>query len=134
MRAFSSRVVPSSQWADGGFTLIEVMVALAILATALFVLLEAHYASLQMYDDSRDEVTKRTLWEWAIGKAKLEVSAGNFSGSGEFSKRFPDMSYSFEASPIGDDTGVQLLEVVVRITSPQEEREMSFFAYDMRPM
>jgi prepilin-type N-terminal cleavage/methylation domain-containing protein len=116
----------------GGFTLIEVMVALAILSTALFVLLQAHYGSLRLYDDSRDQVTRRALLEWAVGKAELEVHGGTLSGSGEYSKRFPDTSYSFEATPIGDDSGVGLLDVVVRVSTAQEEQEMSFFVYDMR--
>lgn len=59
----------SSRAANAGFTLVEVMIALAVLGTAIFVLLETHYGSLRAQDTLRQEVQMRNLMSDAVGLA-----------------------------------------------------------------
>ncbi len=113
-----------------GFTLIEIMIALGILGTALFVLLHAQYVTLHLCVDVQEEVIMRNLLEQALAQAEIEVLAGNGVGVGEFGKRYPDYAYSFEAVHMGEDETVRLYEVIVKVEGPIETRTMSIFVYD----
>ena len=67
--------IDPSRFARSGFTLIEIMVALGILGTALIVLLNAHYAALHLCSDAQEEVIVRTLTERALAQGEIEVGA-----------------------------------------------------------
>lgn len=114
-----------------GFTLIEIVIALAILSTALFVLIQAHYASLNLYEYSRDATIVNNLMRQAVGMAEVEVLAGNLTGGDEFGRRYPGYKYSFDAQPIGDDPGVMLYDVTVRIEGDETSHEMHLLVYDL---
>jgi prepilin-type N-terminal cleavage/methylation domain-containing protein len=115
-----------------GFTLIEIVAALAILGTALFVLLEAHLGAMRLCADAQDEVMVRSLLQQAVAQAEVEVQMGNTSGSGKFGKRYPGYSYAFQANPVGEDQTVLLFEVLVKVEGLAETRTMSVFVYDKR--
>ncbi len=114
-----------------GFTLIEIVIALAILSTALFVLIQAHYGSLNLYEYSRDATLVNTLMRQAVGMAEVEVLAGNLTGGDEFGRRYPGYKYSFDAQPVGDDPGVMLYDVTVRIEGDEVSHEMHLLVYDL---
>lgn len=113
-----------------GFTLIEVMAALAILGTALFVLLDAHYAALRMNTMMSEEVSMRQFVESVASWAEVEVSAGNLAGAGDFGKRNPDYTWEFSATQESDDESVLLYSVEAKVTGPSEERLLKFYVYD----
>ena len=113
-----------------GFTLLEVLTALAIVGTALFVLLNAHHSALKMHLLTYEEVDFRQLVETAAARAEVEVLAGNYGDSGDFGARFPGFAWSFDAQQTGDDELVLLYGVSVSITGPDEERSLSFYVYD----
>ncbi|MBX7255867.1 MAG: prepilin-type N-terminal cleavage/methylation domain-containing protein [Candidatus Hydrogenedentes bacterium] len=111
---------------SAGFTLVEVMIALAVLGTAIFVLLEAHYGSLRAQDTLREEVQMRNLMSEAIGYAELSVATAKLSDSQEFGRRYPGFSYSFEAQLVGESFP-GLYDVMVRVEGPKETRERQIF-------
>lgn len=115
-----------------GFTLIEVMVALAVLGSALFVLLEAHYAALRNQNELRDEVLLRSLVSQAMGIAEVEVAGGNYKDSEEFGKRYPDYKYSFDAQPVGEQYPA-LYDVLVTVEGPNVKREVHSFMLTRDP-
>ena len=59
-----------------GFTLIEVVVALGILASALVILLESHYGSLQLFDAAQNIAFTDQLMEHAIGESERLALTG----------------------------------------------------------
>lgn len=117
---------------DGGFTLIEVLVALAILGTSLFILLDNHYSSMLLFAQTKETVTLRHLTNRVIGEAEVEVSAGNLTGSGDFGQRFPEYSYSFEAVEPQPENLPRFYEVRVSVQGPSEAKEVSFLLFDGR--
>ena len=115
-----------------GFTLIEVMIAMAVLGSALFVLLQAHHAALQAHNELRDEVILRNLTALAVGIAEVEVAGGNLADSEEFGDRYPDFDYSFDARPVGEGYPA-LYDVLVKVKGPGVDREVHTFMLTRDP-
>jgi prepilin-type N-terminal cleavage/methylation domain-containing protein len=116
-----------SSHADG-FTLLEVVVALAILGGSLFVLLHAHLNALDANDRQLRAVVLGNLIGQAIGQAETELSAGKTSGSNDFGKRFEEYSYAFEAQLVGEQYP-NLYELTITVETPDEEYITSVFTY-----
>lgn len=117
---------------ESGFTLIEVMIAMAVLGSALFVLLQAHHGALSAHTELRDEVLMRNLMALAVGIAEVEVAGGNLTDSQEFGDRYPDFDYSFDAQPVGEGYPA-LYDVLVKVTGPNVEREIHTFMLTRDP-
>lgn len=115
---------------SGGFTLVEIMVAIAIIGTALLVLLDSHYAALNLFNTAREEVIMQSCIERATGEAEVQVLAGQLSGSGDFGKKFPDYSYSFTAQVSGQEY-VPIYGVTVSVQGPLETKEVQMLVYGM---
>jgi len=113
-----------------GFTLVEIMVALGIVTTALFVLLDAHYTALRLNDSMADEVNMRQFIESAASKAELGVLKNVLEDSGDFGKRYADYTWSYSATQESDDETVMLYSVQVNIKGPAEERGAKFYVYN----
>jgi hypothetical protein len=110
------------------------MLALGVLATAFFLLIQAHYGTLDLFDRAREQADEAALLQQIEGIARTEIAAGNFSGSGDFSKRLEDFSWSFEAQEAGEDYP-GLLEVQMVLTRPDEEEvALNFLAFDDQPV
>jgi len=87
-----------------GFTLIEIMIALAILGMSLFILLDMHYNAVQVQTRLENEVRVRNLLSLASGISEVEIAAGNLNGSEEFGDRYPGWSYSFDGEEFDSST------------------------------
>jgi prepilin-type N-terminal cleavage/methylation domain-containing protein len=116
---------------DAGFSLIEVLVALAILGMAGVVLLDAHYGALGLFADTQDEVLTQNFMDRAVGEAEIAVMAGSLSGGGDFGAHYPDYAYSFTAQLTGEQQTVPLYTVMVVITGPKDSRNIMFMVYNI---
>ena len=108
----------------------EVLVALAILGTGMFILFQNQYASMNLLADAQESTSLRLLLQKAVGEAEREVMLGNEDGDGEFGMRYPDFSYTYTSTAINEDEVPGLLEVTVSVTGPTDEREMKFYMFD----
>ena len=117
---------------ERGFTLMEIMAALVILGMSVFILLQAHYSALSMYETITNEINTRALIERAMGEAELGVFTGELSGDGDFGAQYDEgFTWSYEAVHRGEDTLVQLYEVNVTVNLPDGTNKlMSFLLYN----
>ena len=116
-----------------GFTLAEVLVALAILGTALFVLIGAHQSALRLQLESENVLEERQLLEGAVARAEVAVMTGNLNASGEFGPRYPGYGWSFDAVNTSSDGQVPLYQVTARLQTPDGEKKLDFFYFDTGP-
>ena len=119
-----------SRHGTDGFTLIEVVAALAILGVALLVLLETHFASLNLFIDVEDQARMDLFVTQAVGIAEFEVLAGSEAGEGDFGENYEGYAYSFTADLRDPEVTPGLFDVTVRITGPDETHSVTFLLYD----
>lgn len=118
--------------ADGGrsgFTLIEVMAALAILGTALLILLNTHFKSMSLHERTDQAVFMDGLMSWAMGAAETEVQSGVLNGDGDFGERYEGYSYSFSATLFDESMPVALYTVAVFAHGPDDDRTLMMLVY-----
>ena len=92
-----------------GFTLIEVLVALTILAGSIFVLMNTHYSAMNLHVIAVDEVNSRVLLEGALAHAEMGIAGKELTGGGDFGTRYPGYSWSYEALEVGGEEGSPIL-------------------------
>ena len=97
-----------------GFTLLEVMLAMAILAIALTAVFQSQSQSISMANSSRFSTTASLLAQSKMA----EIEAMSFeeinSGSGDFGDDFPDYSWNVDVS----DTEIEYLKrIEVTVTN-----------------
>lgn len=112
-----------------GFTLMEVVVAMAILSVSAVLLLESHYATLDLTAEAQSVATANRLLEAAVSYAQIQTIAGETRGDGEFGELYPGYSYAFTADEVDHDQRSGLYQVEVVFTTPTEAVEHTFFVY-----
>ena len=115
---------------DAGFTLLEVLIALAILSGAVVILLESHYATMRLFADTQEAATVEMLMQQGTALAETEILSGEESGDCDFGELYPDYKYGYQARFLDDIELPGLLEVEFTLYGPYENREITFRVYD----
>ena len=84
---------------SSGFTLLEVMVAMAILATAFVAVLRLHSDSMEMVISSRAHTKAAELAQYKMTEIKNAVLENLFFKSGEFTEYDPDYRWEIRVEP-----------------------------------
>jgi prepilin-type N-terminal cleavage/methylation domain-containing protein len=115
--------------AAAGFTLIEVVVALTLLGAGVFILLQSHYGTMNLFITARDSAMEELAVGQALANAEREVLSGETQGGGEIGAAFEGYSYSFSAEQQDETETPGLFEVTVSVTGPNLEREVNYLVY-----
>jgi len=129
-----SALMPASPPQNGGFTLVEVLAALAILGGALFILLNTHYGALKLHEEMASAVLRRELMERVVSDAEFKVLSGTLTESGEFEGRYVGYTWSFNGTPTGgsEETPMPYYQVTATLRTPDgEEESLNFYVYDI---
>ena len=98
---------------EGGFTLLEVMLAMSILAIALVAVFQSQSQSISMMARSRFDTAAPLLAQAKMAEIEATASGEVTSDSGDFGDRYPGYSWSFEI--LGTEIpGVEKVEVAVK--------------------
>ncbi len=110
------------------FTLIEVLVALAILATSFVVLLEAHGFGVRASKDLRDETLAALLAKDLMARIEAEGNLQEGEVSGEF-KGFPGFWYhmTVDRSMFYDD--IYMVQLTVMWGDPAAPRKFELLHF-----
>jgi len=87
--------IRSGEFRELGFTLLEVMVAIAILGTALVSLLSLHHQSMQSVIRAQDMTRASMLAQAVMTEAELERFPDLGRSSGDFQSSFPGQFQDF---------------------------------------
>lgn len=115
-----------------GFTLMEVLTALAILGSTAFVLFNIHYNAMRLHEEALGISDDYQLLSMICAKAEMGVISGTLTDGGDFGDRFEGYSWSYSATPIGSDPTIALYAVNVTINKPDgEARNVNFLCYGL---
>ena len=108
---------------EGGFTLLEVMIALSIVAGVIITVLVSLYYQLGIVNDNRDIVIATILGKKMVGKA--ELLAPTEKKKGDFGSEFPQFSWELNL----EDTQFKTLKRMDMKILWGKGREVSIASY-----
>jgi general secretion pathway protein I len=97
-----------------GFTLMEVMIAMAILAIALVAVFQLQSQSISMSTDSRFMTTAALLAQSKMVEAEAGSNLVNHSEDGDFGPDYPQYTWRLE---VGDTKLPQFKKIEVTVTN-----------------
>ncbi len=108
MLSFSNRSCGQVGRGTSGFTLLEVMVAVAIIAIAIVTLIGAQSQSVAIATNSKFEAAASLLAQWKVAELNLQDYSELTSSSGNFGEDFPNFSWTIEVTELSTgDTGIK---------------------------
>ena len=91
-----------------GFTLLEVMVAVAVIAIAFVTLIGAQSQSVAIATDSRFDTMASLLAQGKLAEMSLLDYTALSDSTGDFGKEFPGFSWKTEVTELSEgDTGIK---------------------------
>jgi type II secretion system protein I len=113
----------------GGFTLIEILIALAILSVAGITLVESNTVSMHLWNRHRETVIVRQLLERKMAEAEVNALSGSKSDSGEFEGVHSGYTWDVESRPFEEQS---LYELTCTITTPTgREYKLTYIYFDV---
>ena len=107
-----------------GFTLLEVMIAMAILAIALVAVYQSQSQSLSMASDSRFLTTASLLAQGRMAEIDAAAPLQMVNGNGDFGEAFPDYKWDVE---IGDVEEIPLLKrIALTVTNSRMTKRNTY--------
>ncbi|RTZ96325.1 MAG: hypothetical protein DSY90_11080 [Deltaproteobacteria bacterium] len=114
-----------------GFTLLEVMVALAVITTVLVSVYQLHAQSLSLALETRFYSRAPFLAQQTLSEMTSGAGESLESGSGDFGEDFPGMRWEFAVEPVESDLAekvpIQLMKIDITISDAGDA-----FHYTMR--
>ena len=93
---------------SAGFTLLEVMVAVALIAITLVTLLGAQAQSVSIANGSRFDAMASLLAQWKLTEFSLQDYEQLASSEGNFGEEYPHFSWKSEVNELAEDeTGIK---------------------------
>jgi general secretion pathway protein I len=112
----------SARRPKNGFTLLEIMAALAIMATALVALLGTHLTSLDLAYRHKEQTLAAMLAQQKMGESLTIPFDELSSDSGDFAPDHPEIEWEMEVSD-ADIENLKEVRVVVRMPDDTFELE-----------
>ena len=97
-----------------GFTLIEVLLAMALLAIGLFAVFQSQSQSISMSIDSRFMTSAALLAQSKMVEAEADSTLVNHSEDGDFGPDYPQYTWRLE---VGDTQLPQFKKIEVTVTN-----------------
>lgn len=121
------------QESQAGFTLLEVMVAVSIMAIVLTAVYRMHFQSILMHNDARFYTFAPLLAQSRLANFELESLKEQTNAAGDFGDSFTDYKWSLsiedvESEALGD-TAKDLKKVDITVSLNNDESSYSLRAY-----
>lgn len=104
-----------SRQASAGFTLLEVMVAVAIISIALVTLIGSQSQTISIAEMSRFETMAALLGQQQLAEIVAKDFDDLANGNGDFGEDFPGFAWETEVTELfEDDTGIEGVEGLLK--------------------
>ena len=122
-----------------GFTLLEVMIAMAIIAIALVAVLGSQSQSLDLASEAKFKTTAALLAQGKMAEIETESMEGLSSDSGDFGEDFPDYHWEYtvgDLSLAGAEEALDFLKQIDLVVywGSSEEYQYRIRLYRFTPM
>ncbi len=108
MPLFSNRFSPQALGGTAGFTLLEVMVAVAVIAIAFVTLIGAQSQSVAIATDSKFDTMASLLAQGKIAELNLLDYNDVSDSTGDFGEDFPNFTWKTKVTDLSEgDTGIK---------------------------
>ena len=105
---FNSPLTGCPRYSSAGFTLLEVMIAVALIAITLVTLIGAQAQSVAIATGSRFDTMASLLAQWKLTEFSLQDYEQLSSGEGNFGEEYPHFFWKSEVSELTEgDTGIK---------------------------
>lgn len=105
---FNNSQPDAARGRSAGFTLLEVMIAVALIAIALVTLIGAQAQSVSIATVSRFDAMASLLAQWKLTELSLQDFTLLTSGTGNFGEEHPHFSWKSEVNELGaSETGIR---------------------------
>jgi general secretion pathway protein I len=129
MSNYKSNVITNSA---SGFTLLEVMVSLSIIAIALTVLLTSQSQSLSLATEARFDTIAPLLAQSKIAEINTTKKDDLYSQSGDFGDSFPDYFWEMELNSVSSFDSDKYADYLKQIDLSIYYGEDRLFKYNLR--
>jgi general secretion pathway protein I len=117
-----------SERQSGGFTLLEVMIAMTILAITMVAILRSQSQSISMSGGSRSMTTLCLLAQFKMTEMESKVPLTDSSDSGDFGTDFPGYTWQIQVAGSGQ-ANLKRIEVNVTNNLMTKDNKMKFVMY-----
>ncbi len=115
-----------------GFTLMEILTALAILGGAAFILFNVHYNAMKLHQITITQTDENQLLYTACSNAEVGVLTGTLEDGGDFGTAYEGYTWNYIATAIGSDPTIPLYSVNVTLNTPENDtKNLTFLCYDL---
>ncbi len=115
-----------------GFTLLEVMIAIAIMATALVAVLASQSQSLSLASEAKFNTTAALLAQSKIAEIEAASPEDVVSDSGDFGEDFPNYRWELTVSDLGFSGLEEVLDYLKQIDLVVSWGENKQYKYRLR--
>lgn len=118
---------------DKGFTLLEVVVSLALIATALVAVFRLHAQNLDLQTEAQFITTGRYLAQERLAEIASRAELIEGTDSGDFGELFPYFSFEEEVSSVEELEGLFRAEIRIVLEQRGYTKDMKVETYLYRP-
>jgi len=119
--------------APRGFTLLEVLLAVFVVVTAVVLLSEGYTQNLRAINDNRVDTTLAFLAQWKMSEVVAGIIATDQSNEGSFEEEgFPGYEWHIE-SDLSDVPGLTTVHVTARLVNEETSREFTLHRLVYQP-
>jgi prepilin-type N-terminal cleavage/methylation domain-containing protein len=111
-----------------GFTLIEVLISLVIVATSVTLLMEGYTQALRTITANRTDTTLAFLAQWKMSEVVAGITDPSLNSAGDFTEDGlpPEYTYTIEIAET-DTQGLNTVLVTARVAEGEFTRELTLY-------